>query len=277
MYKPELLLKKFLLLISVLCINHAFSQDVDLPNEPWGSAQNLQGKTLVVNCFISELDKPWTADEKKSILLKEKDGFDWIKLEAYSWKTAQPTFGVCNLGLEHDIVLSKVEGGKHPSTLMLNWSSTVLQAAGFANAKIFYDSLKNATKADNIALLIYAKQKGRSFANWCFSNNTNHLRFVESAVIYAIENDNKLLNTGTIIHEFLHLFGAWDMYEEGKKNSTKMHEKVQRILSRSIMIQSHQNLEILVVDAVTAWRIGWTKRYWDWYEIFRPVPIKPKT
>jgi len=271
----SIFLKQAALLCFLLLFYTSQAQNADLPNEPLGSAKNLQGKNLIVNCFISELGKEWTLEEKKNILSKEHDGFKWIKLESKSWNVAEPSFEIINIGLEKDISLSKIEAGKKAIEAKVSWVPLVVYKAGYPSITDLYDSLKKATGADNIAMLIYAKQKGRSFAKPSGSDNIHNGRFLEGAVIYERSTNDSLLQTGTIIHELLHLYGAWDMYHEGKKRSSKKHQNIQRILARSIMVQNHQQMDILVVEAVTAWRIGWTKRYWGWYDIFRPEPVKP--
>src|ERR1700712_36814 len=120
--------------------------------------------------------------------------------------------------------------------------------------------------------MIFARKKGRSYAQSSYTNNENSNRFLEGAVVYQTDFNNHNLYNGTIMHEMLHLFGAWDMYREESTaiRSAAMDAKINGVFTNSIMLDNNKyDMDEFVVDQMTAWLIGWSKRYWSYFEMFR--------
>ena len=122
---------------------------------------------------------------------------------------------------------------------------------------------------DNVVVLVFANKEGRSYAQPAFLNFKNEWA-VEGAVIYKNYYDNvSPLSAATIMHEMLHLYGSWDMYQSDER-SYDIQRRVEGAFQNSIMIDTHKSdINPFIVDQLTAWRIGWTKTYWPWYEMFR--------
>ncbi len=260
---------KLLLLTALLLPGFLFAQIDSLPNTAFGSAKELKGSTHIVNFFVSAGRRKWDKDEKQLILDMQNNGIAWLKVQAAKWKIEELNFRRSNIGLEKDILLDKIESDKEPSNLHVNWVPYVLHAAGYASVRDFYDSVKAANQADNVVVMIFACHEGRSYAQPAFSDDKNAPRFLEGAVVYREDFYNDALHQGTIIHEMLHLFGAWDMYHS-ETRSPELDKKINDIFSSSIMLDSHQlNMNDYKMDQLTAWLVGWTKRYWPYFEIFR--------
>jgi hypothetical protein len=73
-----------------------------------------------------------------------------------------------------------------------------------------------------------------------------------------------------IAHEVLHLYGAWDLYNSYVQTHD-VASKAQQLFPNDIMLRTSYNLAELQVDALTAWRIGWSDKKESWYEWFRPI------
>lgn len=268
-----MLAAKLLLPILFFVLNGVlFGQNDSTLNQPFGSAKELKGRTLVVNCFVSEGKKKWDNDEKKEIIDREKYGLLWLQAQALKWKVEEPDFHLVNIGLEQDIKLENIENYKELSAAFkINWTSLAIHAAGYPSIIGFYDSVKNANMVDNVVVMVFPLNKGRSYAYSSNSNNRN-ARFLEGAVVYQTDLYNHKMYNGTIIHEMLHLFGAWDMYREESTaiRSAEMDAKIKGVFINSIMLDDNKyDMDEFVIDQMTAWRIGWTKRYWNYFEMFR--------
>lgn len=252
------------------------SQEIEnLPNSPYGSAGDCKGKSLVVNCFISEIKHPWAEEEKEGIITKEESGFVWLKKQAQNWKQLPISFQQISIGLGQNVVVSEIVNAhtiKQIGRLKVHWATYALHAAGYPNIYHFYDSLKKLYEVDNIVVLVFANKEGRSYAQPTYTNGVifNKEWFVEGAVIYKNYFDsNAPLSAATIIHEMLHLHGSWDMYQSDER-SEDLQRRVNAAFNNSIMIDTHKpEIGTFNVDQLTAWRIGWTKTYWPWYEMFR--------
>ena len=267
---------KFSIAFSLLVLSTPlFAQErVNLPNEPYGSAGDCIGKTLVVNCFVSESKTPWTTGEKEGIITKENIGFEWLKKQAFKWNRPPINFQSINIGMDQDVEVPEIVHGrtvKQISKLKIHWTTYALHAAGYNNVYKFYDSLKSLYQVENVVIMVFANKEGRSYAQPAYLNAVafNKEWFVEGAVIYKNYFDtDHVLYTGTIMHEMLHLFGSWDMYIDDNRSSD-VDDIVNGLFRHSIMLNDHTDLNTLSIDQMTAWRIGWIKSYLPCYEVFR--------
>lgn len=268
---PKLFLYCLLAFVTINC----YSQDVQtMPNDPIGSARELKGKTLIINCFVSEPNKEWNPDEKQVTLGKEREGLEWLKRQAIKWGQPPISFQEFNIGQDRDVQVPKLEASRTPWKLRIRWASYALQSAGYYDIYQLYDTLKKQSQADNVVVMIFANKKGRSYAQPASDAGIRFNRewMVEGAVIYNQSMEGEQLWEGTIIHEMLHLFGAWDMYHDDDlvMRSDDIERRVTGALGSSIMLKDHVILcKANTIDVMTAWRIGWTKSYMPWYEMFR--------
>ncbi len=274
----SLLLKKLLSFFILILFIYLVQAQEERLRPFWGSAKDFKGKTLIVNCFVSADHKDWTTDEKNEILTKESKSVEWAKEQALQWKITGLDFTTINLGLEHDIKLNEIKKSTDPnanSRHKVAWVPLVLHAANIPIVSNFYDSVKKANNADNVVVVIFARETGHSFAEPSHDNNKNGERFLEGVVVYRINDyDGSEMRAGTIIHEVLHLFGAWDMYVTKKKTADAKTNAINIFAPRTIMlghaILPFHELSAINIDPLTAWRIGWSNQYWPWFAAFGP-------
>ena len=269
----QILLRLTLLLLICLLCQNVFSQEaVDLPNNPFGSAGDCKDRNLIINCFVSEPKKEWTQEEKEAILVQEQTGIEWLKKQATKRGIFNLSYQTFNLGLKNDITVDKIERASEPKKLKVHWATFALHAAGYSNVYRLYDTLKKRYNVDNVVVIVFARKEGRSYAQPTFPAAVafNKEMLLEGAVVYRTYWDTgKDLCAGTIMHEMLHLYGAWDMYQSDLRGDD-VQVTIDNLFKKSIMIHDRDNeLKGLMVDQLTAWRIGWTKTYWPWYEMFR--------
>ena len=89
----------------------------------------------------------------------------------------------------------------------------------------------------------------------------------EGTILYHSEN-NKLI-ASSIIHEFLHLFGAIDLYEtdvQTADNSARM----EKMYPKEVMHNHYFPLTELVISPLTAWLVGLSDNKESWFETFLP-------
>ena len=137
----------------------------------------------------------------------------------------------------------------------------------------FYNFVINNTNCNNALVLVAAKGKGRSYAIACEFNTGDllyrELHFVEGVMLYEHYEDGNEVPSSGIAHELLHLFGAWDLYENFMQ-SKAIEELALHLFPNSIMLRISQNINELFIDPVTAWLIGWNKNPESWYDTFNP-------
>jgi hypothetical protein len=234
-----------------------------------GSAKALQGKVHVINVFISDDKLGWNAQDKETVLNEQDYAFRWAQRQAATFLTnSDLTFTTTNIGLDKDVKVDNIYADKNPK-FQYPVAIWALYWAGYRQFDNFYDSVKLANAADNILVMVFAKKVGRSFAQQAFDDNKKNPFFLEGAIVYSDTYWGSGLAIGTIAHEMLHLFGAWDIYFSGSQTA-EVEKNARAIFPNSIMLDSNKKITGLVIDKMTAWCVGLTNVYLGWYDFFRP-------
>lgn len=262
--------KQLTVIILTLVLAHfvAISQEEDSLIHPYGSAQKLFGKTLIINVFISFPSHEWKPAEKLNALKMQQEGFRWLQNQGNSWNVQGLVFDTCNIGLEKDVQVEKVYAFGEVNNSGINLPSLILKAIGYDDGKFFYDSIKNNRTFDNVVLMAFFNKRGRSYSLPSRLNTWNK-RFLETSLVYNGGLNGSDLRPGTMMHEMLHLFGAWDMYYTSSMSAT-VAGQIKSVFNKSIMRADRDVIDNIIVDQLTAWRIGWLTTYRPWYEMFRP-------
>ena len=67
-------------------------------------------------------------------------------------------------------------------------------------------------------------------------------------------------------HEILHQFGAWDLYREYLEPENA--RKAMELYPHSVMLNTYSNQDLLEVDEVTAYLIGWHDQFAEHFTRF---------
>lgn len=120
--------------------------------------------------------------------------------------------------------------------------------------------LRDIHKTDNIAIMYFVNNYYKDELSVAL--NTNSDKNVEFAVV-------SFKNPSVIAHEFLHLFGAEDMYVtsfDKKKKDKNIRMKFNKMFPNEIMTNSSRNLDSLVISDFTKYLIGWDKELAPQYQ-----------
>ena len=263
------MVKHFLLMFFLFnSIFVIYPQNTQIQN--YGSAKSLEGNIYVLTCFISDTNSSWSYNEKINWFSKYYEAADWLRDQALNYNVTV-NFSGGNFGLNADIKLDYSYGtgsGNEDVSIV----STVLKKIGYRDSLSFYNYVINNTNCNNALVLVAAKGMGRSYAIACEFGTEDllyrELHFVEGIMLYEFNEDGEAPSSG-IAHEILHLFGAWDLYENFMQ-SKAIEELALYLFPNSIMLRISQNINELIIDPVTAWLIGWNKNPEAWYDAFNP-------
>jgi hypothetical protein len=120
--------------------------------------------------------------------------------------------------------------------------------------------LKNIHQTDNIAILYFI--------------NNSHTDEI-SVVLHASEDINpeygvvSYKNPGTIAHEFLHLFGAKDLYRspfDKNKKTKKQMAFAMKEFPNEIMAFSYRSIDSLEISSFSRYLIGWESKLDEKYK-----------
>ena len=224
-----------------------------------GSAKKLEGSIYVITFFVSET--AWPMGEKMDLFKLVRDAESWLEWKAKGFgKTVRFVNGVHGLfqPFEIDIVPDYNSG-----TPQWAIAEKYLKAAGCPSDESYPEWVKKNTGCDQSLVFIIANKEGRGYANPIYWESNGP----EGTILY--HSPKTKLMAGHIIHEFLHLFGAVDLYEtnvQTAENSARM----EKMYPKEVMHHSYFPLKELELCPLTAWLVGLSDKEEPWFESFLP-------
>lgn len=229
-----------------------------------GSAWSLQGKTFVLCLFVSTIDHKWGPDEKFNIYKKQGKALNWLKRKAYRYGV-KVSFDEMGLGWNEEIwvdtQVSFDDDGDYA-----RWVADIFSKTEFKTIEKYNQWAAKTQGCDNCLFVIYLNCKGRSFAEPVrFSRGL----FTEGCVVYTKKQNDEEQFVTTIAHEMLHLFGAWDLYRDYVKDQIQ-ENLAAMYFPKDIMLHEDYAGRICQIEKLTAWLVGLTNEYDEWYLKFEP-------
>jgi len=260
----KLYLISFLLIVSAIC-------SVGQSNDKWraGSAYSLNGKIYVLTVFISETE--WCYSEKLKLYDQINEAENWLVSQAKTYaKTIEFSGG--NYGLNKTVIVDNIVSGTGSGSEPVNIVTTILRKVGYTSNLQLDNWVKQNTDCTNSLVLIIANKPGTSYS-MAYSNEMNKEKyFVEGCILYTKYNNGYDLASSSIAHEFLHLFGAWDLYQTFQQTKER-EDKARKIYPNDIMLRTSYNINELKIDKLTAWLVGLNSIKEKGFGWFRPTGL----
>jgi hypothetical protein len=244
--------------------------------------RRLKGKVVVYAVFVdSKETKPWTDYDIKTTMDSLRKGMDWLELQAkndsiplevqveynrknngivpiyqeFSKKTLSATLykkplfsGVKDIHRWADKVA--IEAGKN---LPKDTSKVVKTKVKTSDRERLIARLRAIHRTDNIALMYLINNYHTDEMSLTLDANSNH------NVEYCIVSYKY---PSVFAHEFLHLFGAWDLYItpfDSKRKAIKRKKVAMELFPNEVMAFAYRNIESLEISPFTKYTIGWSK------------------
>ncbi|MEY4604546.1 MAG: hypothetical protein RIT43_1838 [Bacteroidota bacterium] len=285
-------MKKHFFLLAVLsffvlsaCATKKFYKEFAFPSVRNNVCKSLDGKVVLYAIFVdSKHTGPWTvydmASTKDSICeaiawIQQKADEDSIPLNISLQIHESPDGKMPIKGDLRKKTLSATIFGQPWATAerdMFKWSDRLAAMAArslpkdnskstrtknnLRNKERLIARLRDIHQTDNVALVYFVNNYYKDEASFAFSTSSD--KNVEFAVV-------SYKNPSVIAHEFLHLFGAEDMYVTpfDKKIERKYHEKLSAMFPDEVMTNSLRNLDSMQISDFTRYLIGWDKELSD--------------
>ncbi|MFC2138365.1 hypothetical protein ACFLTE_09340 [Bacteroidota bacterium] len=129
-----------------------------------------------------------------------------------------------------------------------------------ANREKLIARLRDIYKVDNVALIFFVNNYFTDDFSFAFHTNEDY-NIEYSIVSYK--------NPAVIAHEFLHLFGAIDLYITPFDKNRKVKKKkafAMKEFPDEIMAFTHRKIDTLNISPFTQYAIGWTRSLDDKYK-----------
>lgn len=204
-----------------------------------GINKELSGNVAFCYILVDEQAGRWSAADENAVVNSIRQTSSWLMQEA----------GKKNVTLNIRNFVFRSKSDVHVDLGMSNaWVKQVMQNTKYPSITELRNHFKNEKRFDDVAVIFLFRYEERSFASRQVALGEGE----EYATVFYGEKCN------TFIHEICHLYGACDLYY-----TDFVKEKVRRYLGGSIMCSN-----VLYVDDVTAYVIGWQKELTDMAKAF---------
>ncbi len=244
--------------------------------------RRLTGKVVVYAIFVdSKETKPWTDYDIKTTIDSLRKGMDWLELQAEKDSIPLEIQVECNRK-NNGIVPIYQEFSKNTLSATLykkplfsgvrdihKWADKVAIEAGknlpkdtsrviksknkLSDRERLIARLRSIHRTDNIALMYLINNYHTDEISLTLDASSNH-NVEYSIVSYKYPS--------VFTHEFLHLFGAWDLYItpfDSKRKSIKRKKVAMDLFPNEVMAFAYRNIESLEISPFTKYTIGWSK------------------
>jgi hypothetical protein len=244
--------------------------------------KKLEGKVVVYAIFVdSKETKPWTNFDIQSTLDSIQRAMNWLMDQAMAHRVA------LDIQVEHH----KNAAGQIPlrfafvrktlsATLFTrpisrgirdvdNWANTLARKAGKSLDIDTSEVVRTANKMNDRERLIARLRDIHSTDNVALMYFINNYHADEVSVAMHTGSDKNIeyaivshKSPSVIAHEFLHLFGAWDLYSSHCNLCTpKRHiKRMNKKFPNEIMAFAYRDIDTLNISEFTKYCIGWNNK-----------------
>jgi hypothetical protein len=302
----QILLCSFLFCVSLSCnsYKHGLSSENQITSEVHlGSVNNnvcksLYGRVVLYAIFVdTKGTKPWSEYDITSSLDSIKKAMQWIKKKAsenniyidieihypennhkipiandFPRKTLSETLFLPNFsaGLKAIQSWSDRIAVSAARTLPPDTSKIITTRNSLSDKERLIARLRDIYKTDNVALMYFVNNYYSDELSVTFNI------FSHTSIEYSIVSFKK---PAIIAHEFLHLFGAWDLYITlGEKDKEAKERKAfaMKEFPNEIMAFAYRGIDSLDISPFTKYCIGWEKQLSQKYtDMILGKDIKP--
>ena len=221
--------------------------------EDSGSARKLRGDCLWVNVFVNDGVSSWTEADRSSVISMVDESVEYIMYNANAYGISDLNIQTMFVGFDTDEVLDA-------ESAMGNWAVEGFKRLSWGSVGAFALEVLEDKECDEYCLMFHFNRYGRSFSVPCdVAADKAGDYFTETSVLFFgdISEGEYFACSAVYAHEFLHAFGAVDLYDEVL--SEKGNALAELYFSDDIMRYEPTDIYKSRVDALTAKLIGWTE------------------
>jgi hypothetical protein len=228
----------------------------------------LRGEVVLVSFFIGRDGASWSPREIAGALRSVERAAVWIERQAIDWQAPVnvkllDAYFAGDDPQRDDVVIEAVAEAHQPGLFeahavdqVLASASRVATALGFSGIADLVERAGQRIEADWTVWLLHPRSEGRSHA---IAADVTPLPGTILAVCYAREDNFRsrlrgapAVDSVTVAHEILHLFGASDKYGASLASFPRG-----QVTGADIMVLDQRSLARMRVDPLTAYEVGW--------------------
>jgi hypothetical protein len=270
------------IVIAVALSSCITSREVAFTSRNNNVCKTLDGKVVVYAIFVdSKETKPWTTFDIESTLDSIQRAMDWvmgqaqlnripldIQIEYHKNSTGQIPlrFAFVRKTLSATLFTQPISRGIRDVD---NWANTLARKAGKSLDIDTSEVVRTANKMNDRERLVARLRDIHSTDNVALMYFINNYHADEVSVAMHTGSDKNIeyaivshKSPSIIAHEFLHLFGAWDLYSSHcnlctpRRHSKRMNKK----FPNEIMAFAYRDIDTLDISEFTKYCIGWRNK-----------------
>ncbi len=231
----------------------ALKPSTDLITEGVGSAVTLTGDCLWINVFVTDSHSAWDEDAIASIKDMVVTAGDYIIGQAQ-------VFGVQDLRFSYIWADANLNVAAPHYSNGADWAETAFAASTYGSYDGYVKSLIPAGFDGNYSIMFHFNKQGRSFCVPCDSYSAESGQYTNEfcAMFYSLSDDSGYFACPALyMHEFLHTYGAIDLYEEAL--TSKGNALAAVYFDKDIMRYEPLDIEKCNIGPLTAKLLGWSQ------------------
>lgn len=236
-----------------------------------GSAKVLSGRIFVLSVFVAPTCDPWLPYDIERQKQKVFEAERWLKMQALRYgKNVE--FVNFAFGSDGSFLDDEMPEYHDSNEAKYCYPSRVLLKMGFKTKNAFVEWVRVKESCTQCLTIVFSNTDGRSYA----SPSTKELYAfnpcdfnLECCFLYRYHFGTDIeTNSTAVAHEMLHLFGAWDLYEDDANHDRA--RKTSLMFPNSIMLNTQRDIWETQIDEINAWLVGLKEQGKDWYRWFEP-------
>jgi hypothetical protein len=270
------------IVIAVALSSCMTSREVAFASRNNNVCKTLDGKVVVYAIFVDSKDtKPWTNFDIQCTLDSIQRAMDWvmgmaelnkisldIQIEYHKNAAGQIPlrFAFMRKSLSATLFIPNIERGIRDTD---NWANTLARKAGKSLDIDTSEVVRTANKMNDRERLIARLRDMHGTDNVALIYFINNYHKDEVSVAMHTGSDREIeyaivshKSPAVIAHEFLHLFGAWDLYYSHRLlGLPRRHEKrMNKKFPNEIMAFAYRDIDTLDISEFTKYCIGWRNK-----------------
>ncbi len=278
-----------LILLSQSCYTPSNLRTAGFPSANNNVCKKLTGEVVLYAIFVdSKYTNPWSSHDIESTLDSLRRAIKWIEDQAKNDSvhlTIKLDFHKNDKGvipLKNDLSRKTFSATLYKRPLwsgvkdIYRWADKLAALAGksFPKDTMAITNIKNDMKnRERLIARLRDIHKTDKVALMFFINN---YYTDEISATFDVSNDNNVefsvvsfKYSSVIAHEFLHIFGANDLYLtpfDVKRKDKKRKDKLMEMFPDEIMAFAYRNLDALTISGFTKYFIGWRNELSEEYQ-----------
>ena len=213
-------------------------------------------------CIFVSSENQWENSDKEQCLELAQESIEWIQEQALIYDVNVNIEIEC-LNPDNDIQVDYFPGFNEYGEQTDAVIQEIVQQLDFENFTEFYHDIKNRDCNQNIHIIFFINQVDRAYMASCDIDDED--KAIEFNIMYNDDEEDKT-STFSIVHETLHAYGAWDLYDVWGTDDAKISEKyVNKHFKDEVMCACVNDVTESTLSEFTAFLVGWHDNPKKWY------------